>query len=260
MHFILLCVINFGYLFSLLADEYEGVEYYSNKKFGLFNMKPLLPYNPIILEAGAYQGATTLHAATFWPKARVIAFEPSPDPRIRLEREINIEGLSNVQVYPLALNTYNGVAPLYICRGRHGFDPSFECFSSLLPESIKEDPPCCRGPQIEVPCVILDDWCVSNQIDHIDLLWLELEGLELRVLQSSPDILKTIKVLYVQTLIDPYRSGMTTYNELKKFLEENDFVLVSHWYNPWIEGHAAFLSRELFDAYFKQSVGIYLDR
>lgn len=244
-------------MFSHLhGEEYEGVELFrSTGRIDLNWLPQFLPYNPIIVDAGASAGLGTIQAAKIWPKAQIYAFEPNPYLFDQLQERIQSEKLTNIEIYPVALNTYTGTASLHVCRGMKGNERTFENFSSLLPQ---EKDIYCVGPKLNVACVLLEDWCKWNKIEHIDLLRLELEGLELKVLQSSANILKNVKIIYVQTVIHPYRLGMTTYNELKKFLESSNFVLLSHWYTPWTKGYAIFLSRELFDAYFKLSLGIYL--
>jgi hypothetical protein len=72
---------------------------------------------------------------------------------------------------------------------------------------------------------------------------------------SSPQILKTVKAIYTQTHFYPFRLGTTHYTTLKPFLESQGFVLLEHWYQEGLGGNAIFLSGELFDAYFKYSLG-----
>lgn len=242
---------------SLNAQKYEGVGLFENRKIDLSWLPQFLPYNPIIVEAGAFFGAETYRASKIWPKSKIFAFEPNPYSFEQLQKMIDEQRLSNVKAYPFALNTYNGLAKFNVCLGMEGTDPNFGYASSLL-DLLTCMEIYSKGPQIHVPCVILDDWCEHNQIDHIDILRLEVEGMELPVLQSSPKMLKNAKIIYLKTFTHPHRIGMTHYNELRDFLEKSGFVLLSHWYETDIDGHALFLSRELFDAYFKLSLGIYL--
>lgn len=245
---------------SVSGAQYEGVSIFF-KDYGNIDLSwipQFLPYNPVIIEAGAFQGDETCRASKLWPQGRIIAFEPNPEAFDVLQKKVQNESASNVKLYNLALSDYNGIASLNVCNGMKGVDSIFGYASSLLPLT-QEMQIYCKGPQIIVNCVNLDDWCKEQQIDHVDLLRLELEGLELRVLESSPQILQNTKVLFIKTLMHPYRVGMTQYNALKAFLERSGFVLLSHWFEPGITGHAIFLSREIFDAYFKLSLGLYLE-
>jgi 2-O-methyltransferase len=249
-------ILNFS---VLRADYYEGIGLFSSYSAINLDLLPqFLPYNPVILEAGAFRGQDTVRAAKIWPNGHIIAFEPDPNNFKELEKNVAEAQVANVDLYSLALNSYNGSALFNICLGPNNNEPAYGYASSLLP--LKKGMEIyCKGPQIEVPCVTLDKWCTENQIESIDLLHLEMEGAEYGVLKSSPNILKKVKVLYIKTYIHPHRLGMTNYSALKEFLEKSNFVLLSHRYQPDVIGHAIFLSRELFDAYFKLSLGMYLE-
>ena len=45
----------------------------------LNEVKPYLPEDPIIIEAGAYNGLGTMKMEKFWPQSAIHAFEPVPE-------------------------------------------------------------------------------------------------------------------------------------------------------------------------------------
>jgi hypothetical protein len=98
-----------------------------------------------------------------------------------------------------------------------------------------------QGPEITVPCVILDDWCNQNDIKGFDFMWLDLEGAELRILSSSPQILANTQLIYVETNFQHFREGMTQFRDLRNFLESQGFCLLSHWYRENLQGDALFI-------------------
>jgi FkbM family methyltransferase len=245
----------------LLFAPLAGVEYYEGtmtfhgyKKVEWSWMVQFLPYNPVIVEVGAYMGKETRAAAESWPYARkIVAFEPNP--RAFAELQKNTASFPNVACFPLAASTYNGTALLYLCRGSDGNDAGWEHRSSLLPPT-KETAVYTRGPILEVPCVVLDDWCAKNQIDQVDVLRLELDGLELHVLESSPKILKSAKLIILQTFFSPTRTQMVDYFQLKAFLTAAKFRPLAHWYEQGGRGLAVYISDELYDAYFVRCLGL----
>jgi len=206
-----------------------------------------MPRKPTIFEAGGHWGTDTTILAKKWPKGTLITFEPNPHAFEILSGAT--QGLTNVRKYNLAVNNYNGTAVLYVCHGSNGDNPDFEGASSLL-ESSDWMRGNYQGPKVEVPCVVLDDWCRKNKIPNIDFMWLDLEGLELQVLKSSPKILKTVKVIYTETNFREFRKGMTSYENLKKFLEKSGFKLLSHWYWVNFQGNAIFVKKELYPLAF----------
>ncbi|MCB1111133.1 MAG: FkbM family methyltransferase [Chlamydiia bacterium] len=213
-------------------------EYKKHKNRRLDLIATFLPENPVFFEAGGHYGHDTVKMSAHWPKGRLIAFEPNPHAFQMFEK--NTIGCQNVEGYNLAVNNYNGTATLYVCYGTEGNNPEYEGASSLLePSEMMEIH--YRGPRIEVPCVILDDWCKANAVDHIDFMWLDLEGLELQVLTSSPHILGTVQVIYTETNFMEFRKGMTQYKELETFLESQGFKMVAHWYLEGLQGDAIFI-------------------
>jgi len=210
-----------------------------------------VPYNPIIVEVGGYEGENAKQEAIRYPDGRIIVFEPNPNAYTQLLD--NCKDLSNVTAVNSALSNYQGTAKLHINHGVYCNDARLEKWSSLL-ESIcfgSDYFSCFKGPAVDVPCVVLDDWCKENQIDHIDYLHLDAEGVELQILKSSPEILKTVQVIHTKTNLFQFRKGTTQYGELKEFLEQNGFTMFSHWYLEGLQGEATFVQTKIYNAIFK---------
>lgn len=226
---------------------YEGTSTFRN--YGVVDlswMQQLLPYNPIIVDVGAYHGTDACRALKIWPRSRVFALEPNPYAFVEMEKQIRETASSNIKTFPYAISDHSGIATLYLGDGE---------LSSLLPPA-NEYQSQLRAVKFEVPCLTLEDWCQMNGIDHIDLLRLELEGFELQALQGTEDILKTVKIITVQSFFAPYRTHMTNYFYLKEFLYNANFVVLAHWYTQGGRGKAVYVSRELFDAYFVKCLGL----
>ena len=65
------------------------------------DMRPYLPEDPVIVEAGAHAGVDTVELAETWPSGRVYAFEPVPS--LFRQLEARIQGLPNVDALELGL-------------------------------------------------------------------------------------------------------------------------------------------------------------
>ncbi|MBS0585397.1 MAG: FkbM family methyltransferase [Verrucomicrobia bacterium] len=231
-----LSAIEYPYRFEGAGEEFQ------KQQLDLISL--FLPQDPIILEIGAYCGAETVSLATKWPLGTVIAFEPNPSVYPKLMS--STQGFYNIETYNLAASNITGEAPFYICHGTHGKDPSFEHASSLLPPS-NEMRVHYEGPVITVPTTLLDTWCKENLIQKVDFMRLDLQGAELQVLQSSPEILKSVQVISLETYFFPFRLGTTMYRDLRQFLEAAGFRLLSHWYREGLQGQAIFIKNEAID-------------
>ncbi|MBX7066645.1 MAG: FkbM family methyltransferase [Parachlamydiales bacterium] len=243
-HIFALIIFSQVFAFSY-PQRYEGIGIYEEAVgHPLEVVAKFLPENPFIFEAGGHYGEDTLRFAKRWPKGKVFTFEPNPHSFELLQEATR--GIENISVFNLAVNNFNGAATLYINYGETGDNPIFEGSSSLL-EPSDWQAQYYKGPTAVVPCVVLQDWCEDNGIDHIDFMWLDLEGLELQVLKSSPEILDTVKVIYTETNFQDFRKEMTQYHELKKFLEATGFKMIAHWYAERYQGNAIFVRKEPFE-------------
>ncbi|HSX11018.1 MAG TPA: FkbM family methyltransferase [Chlamydiales bacterium] len=200
-----------------------------------------LPDNPIVFEAGAFDGTDTITLAKKWPEGKIISFEPNPNAFSKYQKRAR--WLPNTSGYNLAVNTYNGFATFYLSWGYGGNNPIFEGGSSLLKPS-KEKAADYEGPIITVPCVVFDDWCEEHGIEAVDFMWLDLEGFEIQFLTSSPKILKTVQVIYTETNFKQLREGTTQFATLVAFLQDMGFVVIAHWYNDGFQGDAIFVRKE----------------
>jgi FkbM family methyltransferase len=156
--------------YELSHDGYESAE--------LSFVQRLLRPGMTVLDLGAHHGLYSLLAAKCVGRAgRVIAFEPSPRERLRLERHLNLNGASNVQVQPCALGPDSGHAQLYlVANGQDGCN-------SLRPPAVLEP-----TSTIQVVVRRLDEELHRLGITHVDFIKLDVEGAELGVLQGAAAI------------------------------------------------------------------------
>lgn len=230
-------------LFLFVACHLSGTlpqfdSYQEGQAFELISQ--FLPENPVMIEAGGHYGEDSVRLAYFWPKGTVHAFEPNPTAFTKLLQ--NTKPYSNVHCYPLALNDEKGVFPFYIntTGGNDGASSLLEAGEIWLWYY--------KDIQIEVPAVTLDEWQEEFKIGMVDFMWLDLEGLELRVLQAAKNILTTCKVIYTEVNHREYRKNMVQYEELKEYLDSHEFVEIRYWPFSHVEqGNSLFVKKWLLE-------------
>ncbi len=220
-----------------LFAHYEGLPEFEPKENSLLDIiANYIPNDPLIFEAGGREGTDTIRFALKWPQAQIITFEPVPYSFDLLQKATS--WLPNVHVYPLAVYNFNGQVTINVCGTPGKESMSMIGGSSILVPSDQWS--CPEGPRIDVPCVVLDDWAQEHLKKPINFLWLDLEGVELQVLQASPQTLKSAQAIYVETNFKEFRYNMSQYSHLKNFLQSAGFMLVAHWYNA-DQGNALFV-------------------
>lgn len=151
----------------------------------------------------------------------------------------NTQGIGNIHCYPLALAGETGTATFYVCGG--GGDAS----SSLLApkETFTINPHVTFPETISVPTMTLDDWAEQHNFDRVDFLWLDMQGAELALLESSPVLLSRVQVIHLEVSIVELYEKNPLYTEVSDWLNRQGFELEVEEIIPASSGNALFLRR-----------------
>lgn len=83
---------------------------------------PLVSGNEMIWDVGANVGLYTVLLAQAAPRGHVVAFEPVPESRARLIKNLDINGVRNATVQAIALSDHAGEARMQVYEDGHGCD------------------------------------------------------------------------------------------------------------------------------------------
>ena len=121
------------------------------------------------LDVGANLGYyTALATRAVGPNGRVLAVEPDPDSFGYLEQTIAANAGGNVQAFPVAASDVAATLPLYISTNNRGDNRLY---------ASGED-----RPQVEVAARPLDALLRENKIDTVDLIKIDVQGYEPKVI------------------------------------------------------------------------------
>lgn len=203
-------------------------------RIGKAYIASLLPQNPTVLEAGARIGKDTRRMSKLWPEGIIHSFEPVPALYSTLLK--NTRGLTNVRRYNNALSDVIDSLPLYISSGRS------DACSSLLPpkECLQERPDIVFNQTETVPVTTIDAWAQKHKVDHIDFMWLDLQGVELKALQGALSILPTVKVILIEVNLTERYEGIPLYDQIKTWLQGQGFTLDQDAFHHETWGDALF--------------------
>jgi FkbM family methyltransferase len=181
----------------------------------------LLPDVRTILEAGALNGGDTVDLANQWPHAIVHAFEPVPE--AFAEVVSRTADLPNVRRYQLALADESGPRVLHVSAdAQGGYRPDS---SSLLTPTghLTEIPSVKFDEDITVDAVSLRDWAGQHGIDSIDLMWLDLQGMEIAVLRASTDVLAKTRAVVMEVSRREMYAGTPLYPDVIRWMKSQGF-------------------------------------
>jgi FkbM family methyltransferase len=181
-----------------------------------------LPSTSIVVEAGTADGSDTLFFSDIFKNGMVYGFEPEP---ICFQQTMNkIQGRNNVEVVDVALSDKAGTSTFYVSDR---FGEAWGSSSLLKPkEHLEVHPEISFKKEISVQTLNLDEWFKSKSLDHIDLMWLDMQGAEPFVLRNAPHALSKTKYLYTEiSLIETYE-GVEKYGTFKTFLQDSGFDIL----------------------------------
>jgi FkbM family methyltransferase len=185
------------------------------------SIKDKIDFNEIevILDIGSRDGCQSLELNRWFPKSKIYAFEP-------VENNYNftvnnISEFDNIKAYPYAINSYNGKTIFYeVYNGNVGA-------SSLLQTTNHWRSSQWLQKETEVECIVLSDWLKQNNIEKVDLIWMDVQGAEKIVLDSLGEYLDNVKIIATEVGIQELYKNSTSKSELEKKL--CDFSLINEY-------------------------------
>lgn len=196
---------------TLTYDGFETVERAFVKSF----LKPGMT----MMDIGANQGFYTLLASKcVGNTGRVIAFEPSPRERRALLLNLRLNRIRNVRVESFALGSRNIQTQLYVVERQ-----DTGCNSLRPPVTTS------ATATMQVQVRQLDDWAKEFQIDHADLIKLDVEGGELEFLHGAERFLMGSKRPVILAEVQDIRTQPWGYQarEIVRYLHERNFAWFS---------------------------------
>jgi FkbM family methyltransferase len=163
----------------------------------------ILPRGGVAVDVGANVGwHTLLMARLVGESGRVFAAEANPFVRVRLEEHLHLNGLRQVAVLPFALGDSNGSVAFHA--------PNVDKLAAGDGHVVAAGEP--GAPDvIRVEARTLDDELESRNLPRLDLIKIDVEGLEWPVLRGSERSIERFRPHVVFETIGEYldRGGAT---------------------------------------------------
>ncbi|MEO1258406.1 MAG: FkbM family methyltransferase [Bacteroidota bacterium] len=180
-------------------------------------LKILLPKKPVIIEAGAHDGRDTVVMSKKWPAGFIYAFEPVPFLFQNLIERTS--GLQNVKVSSFALNDQCGKKKLYLSSGRS------DASSSLLKPlaHLQFHPDVFFEQSVTIKTTTIESFLKKENIDQVDFMWLDIQGMELKVLKASKEMLERVRCIFIEIHFAENYEDCAQYDEIKLWLQAQGF-------------------------------------
>ena len=148
---------------------------------------PLVRQAQTVIDVGANTGLFALLAAKANPACRVWAFEPVPFIFDMLERNIRLNGLTNLQAVAAAVADATGETSFFVTHTRVG---------------IPTDSSSCAGfrsqvEEVRLPTITLDEFVERANLPPIDVLKIDAETTESQVIRGAVNMLREHRPLVI---------------------------------------------------------------
>lgn len=143
-------------------------------------LRKYLKEGDVFFDIGANIGLYSLFASKIiGDNSKVFAFEPTPDTFERLQKNIRLNKLTNIKPYNIGLSSEKSELDLHISKDGYDAWNSF----ALLDELTESE-------TLKVNVDTIDSFIQTNNIVHVDLVKIDVEGWEKYVLKGATDLLK----------------------------------------------------------------------
>ncbi|MFZ9376533.1 MAG: FkbM family methyltransferase [Candidatus Fonsibacter ubiquis] len=181
----------------------------------------------VVFDIGACHALESVEFAKKFSNAKIFTFEANPiSYEVCLE---NTKDYPSISVINKAVNDYDGVCKFYPIDkektittwedGNQGASSLYKANGAYdhIEKYVQYE--------IEIPCIRLDTFCKENNINKIDIIWMDLQGAELKALQSLDSLLETVQIIHTELEMNPMYENQCLFNDVYEFLLDKGFDL-----------------------------------
>ena len=200
-------------------------------------------------DVGAHRGETIREYKDNFPNINLYSFEPFKESFNDLEKVSKLYDKS--QVFNIGLSNFNGIGKFnnHIKKNDQHYSV-VNSTSKLLPNSMKkfgyEDPD--EIVQVECKFSTLDYFLDNEKIEFIDLLKIDVQGGEYRVLEGAENSISSgkIKIIFLEIITAPFYEEQKSLNYYLSYFDKKNYELFG-LYNLSYQNNSRLLQ---FDAMF----------
>ncbi len=171
--------------------------------------------DPFILDVGAHIGVAAAYLKTVYPKAKILAFEPNPSTAKLLRSNIKANNFEDITVVEAAVWKEEGEIPLYVDT----VSANPWTWGDSLVENL-------WGSKMPPTPIMVKSVRLSSYLNQpIDLLKLDIEGVEEEVIRECADDLSVVRNLILEYHGTPKTNPANRFEEIVRILEGVGFKL-----------------------------------
>lgn len=205
-----------------------------------------------ICDIGSWNLDQSIEFMEILPDAKVYSFEGNPENYKTCEDVYGrLSGYfkENLKIYNTILSDETGKINFYpVIDDDENTDVSSKHkLMKGLSEEYSDNP--LIKAKTQVDATTLDLWRVENKIDKVDIIWMDVQGVELDTLEGAHETLENVKCIFTEVGLKPYYEGQALKTEIDYFLKnEAGFVEIpesSEYNSTECESSTIYVKRDL---------------
>lgn len=206
----------------------------------------------VIFDIGSCEGEDSIRYARLFPNATIYAVEPLEANLRRIHANLERYRCPGIRVVPCAFSDAGGSASFYVSSGRPpqvgpevDWDFGNKSSSLLAPDQHLVVHPWVRFDEVvEVPTQTLTDFCAGEKVTDIDLIHLDVQGAELKVLSGGLTVLERTKLIWLEVERVQLYAGQPFAHDVERFMTTHGFRLARQQVGP-VAGDQLWVNRRL---------------
>lgn len=198
-----------------------------------------------VLDIGSWHLGQSIEFSSVFQNAKIDAFEPVPDSyQLCVKRldELDEQKKTRIRVHNIALSNaaddipFYPVDPVASSTPNVGASSMFKFMDGLNGTPFGQN---LVQKEIKVKANTLDSWCEEHNIPGIDIMWMDVQGAELLVLQGGEKTLSNTRIIMTEVGLQPYYQGHTLKADIDAFLTARGFSELEGSFEINVPGYEA---------------------
>lgn len=187
--------------------------------------------NIILFDIGACEGESSIRYARLFPNAKIYTFEPLPSNFELVKKNIEEYKANTINPFQLCLSNTIGETTFYVSSGKpenandNNWDYGNKSSSMLAPAKTKEVHSWLKFENtITVQTSTLKQFCNDNKIKSIDFIHMDVQGAELMVLQGTQELIQHINMIWLEVEAVELYKNQPLKDDIENFMLTNGFL------------------------------------
>lgn len=201
-----------------ISDLMEHAIYFGYEDYATKKLFELAKDRKVIIDVGVNIGSTLFNFARLSPDGVIVGFEPDPTNFQKAENNLKLNNFKNIILKRKGLGNENIKTKLFKVNEQNAG------MNRILDNSSKNDTD--KFDFEEIAVVRFDDFVIKNNFPQIDLIKIDVEGYELKVLIGAQNSLERYKpTLFIELDDNNLKDQKDSAHKLILFLENLQYKI-----------------------------------